>query len=423
MSGLAERPTRALGAPVFEQADLRDLMTRDIPQPAFVIERIVPAVAVTLLGGHGGTGKSILGLTLAAHVAAHRSWCGRIVHGGRAVFLSLEDPASIVLHRLKRIITEYDLPPAAVVANLDVFDGSDIDAALMREVAEGGRRELHETKAMRELHERIGDAALIVVDTASDAFDANENERRKVRQFVRRLARLGREKGAAILLLAHVDKQTAKNVGRNGASQHYSGSSAWHNSARSRLALIPSNHEVELVHEKANFTRTAEPLLLSWSERGVLMPSDLVPNEGRHAIANAQAEADADAVLEALRDATARGVSVPTGRTGPSTAHAVLQTLAALPKHLRGREGRERFWAGLSALECAGSIAVESYRNADRKLRHRFATAPVCARANSPITPTNWSGAGPLSPPICADSETGAESAQTGASDVEEETL
>jgi RecA-family ATPase len=214
MTGLAERPAHALAAPAFDVADLRDLMTRDIPQPSFVIERIVPALAVTLLGGHGGTGKSIVGLTLAAHVAANRSWAGLIVQGGGAVFLSLEDPASLVLHRLKRIITAYDLPPTSVLANLIVLDGSDTDAALMRENVEGGRRELHETKALRELRERVGDAALIVVDNASDGYDGSENERRMVRHFVRVLAQFARERNGAVLLLAHVDKNDCTSARR-----------------------------------------------------------------------------------------------------------------------------------------------------------------------------------------------------------------
>jgi hypothetical protein len=255
---------------------------------------------------------------------------------------------------------------------------------------------------------------LVVVDNASDAFDGNENERRMVRKFVRALAQLAREANGAVLLLAHVDKAAARQA---AAGQNYSGSTGWHNSARSRLALLASNRDVELVHEKCNLALTAGPMLLSWSERGVLMPAEL----GCAADA-ALPDADTDAILAALNEARALDIIVPAARTGPATTQKVLETLTALPKHLRGAAGRERFWVAMTRLLAQKSASSESYRNADSKERTRIVVAKTASSdfaRQSPIPPVELAEREPAHSANCRQSGTGGEPAETGG-DVED---
>src|SRR5690625_5910278 len=91
------------------------------------------------------------------------------------------------------------------------------------------------------MHMAVTDYELIVIDIASDAYDENENSRRDVRFFIRALATLARANDAAVVLLAHIDKVAARN---GGGGNDYSGSTAWHNSARSRIALMQDpNHQ------------------------------------------------------------------------------------------------------------------------------------------------------------------------------------
>ena len=111
-----------------------------------------------------------------------------------------------------------------------------------------------------------------MVDNASDAFAGDENNRRQVRAFMRMLVEVARANDAGLVLLAHVDKSAAK-FGANRNS--YSGSTAWHNSARSRLALTERDGRIELIHEKHNLGPAAEPVPLFWSASGVLMPAGL----------------------------------------------------------------------------------------------------------------------------------------------------
>lgn len=347
--------------------DLADIVTAELPKPRYIVEALIAYCVVTLLGGHGGAGKSMLALIFAAFVACGRAWNGLHVSLGRVVYVSLEDPASVIKNRLQRILRAYDLPAETLQANLVVLDGTDCDSALGRESPASRRFETTET--YEALRGHLAGASLIVIDNASDAFDGNENERRSVRAFVRSLVQLARRDAAnaGVLLLAHIDKASAKFGARGNA---YSGSTAWHNSARSRLALTTEQNRATLVQEKNNFGTPAAPIALRWSDDGVLVPAPSGYIDPARSMTDA---ADAAAVLAALGEAAERRVDVPVGHTGRRTAQNALQAFPALPAALHGATGRERFWRALARLQADGKVRSEEYQNAGRKWRERLA--------------------------------------------------
>lgn len=340
--------------------DLAGLADCGIDPTSHAIESILPYRHATLLGSHGGAGKSMLALTFAAHKACGRDWCGLSVPSGPALYVSLEDPGELVRYRLRRIADEYDLDHAAITDGLLVLDGSAADSVLAAEVNDYGTRRIVPTSVMDEVRSASVGRRLIVIDNASDAFDADENSRRMVRAFVRSLAQIAQNEDAALLLLAHIDKSAARG-GANGNT--YSGSTAWHNSARSRLALVDVDGRIDLVQEKNNLGRKAAPIALTWSDQGVLVP--VSPG----AAGNVARQDDA-AVHAAIRVANAADINVPVGRSGASTAYSVLVTLPELPKALR--VDKSRFWAALTRLERAELIYRETYRNAQRHTKERL---------------------------------------------------
>lgn len=362
----AARSVDATG-PTLRAVDIRDVMGATVPPPRFVVDRLIPADHLTLFGSHGGSGKSILALAICSHVAAGVPWAGFAVEHRPVLFVSLEDAAEIVRYRLRKIIEGYQLDAAAVLAGLTILDGSAGLSALMTEHAAFGVRSLVPTATLGELRAVVADAGLIVIDNASDAYDGPENDRRQVRTFIRELAGLGRANHAGVMLLAHIDKAAARF---GSAGNSYSGSSAWHNSARSRLALVDTRTGKELVQEKLNLGKAADPVRLCWSPDGVLVP------DRAEYIAGA-AVSDADAVLAAITSAMADGVSVPTARSGPATTQRVLENLPDLPANLRGTRGREDFWAAVSDLQRGGRIVAAEYLNDSRHRRERFMVAPV----------------------------------------------
>ena len=345
------------------------LATATYEPPAFVVEGLIPVGHVTLLGAHGGAGKSQLALIIAAHCAAGRNWAGLQVARRRSAFVSLEDGGPLILYRLKRIVETYGLDAARVEQGLMILDGSDGQAALATEVNMMGTRQIMPTASLEEMREMVADAGLIVIDNASDAFDGAENDRRQVRGFVRMLAQLARDNDGAVLLLAHIDKAAAKF---GAAGNSYSGSTAWHNSARSRLAMVQTDAGLELRQEKLNLGRKSPAIELAWSDDGVLIPSRTGPDNNREAQLSAEAATDDTRVLSAIDAAIAAGADVPIARTGPATTLGLLRTVPELGNAYNSRAGKERFWGAMSRLQRSGKIAREPYRDAYRNARERW---------------------------------------------------
>lgn len=345
------------------KVEMDGFMRATYPPPTFIVEQIIPRNEVTLAAGHGGSGKSILFLAIAAHVASGKGWDRFDVEQCPVVFISLEDQGNHVMHRLQKIIGTCLLDADAVASNLQVFDGT-ASPELMTEVNEFGTRKMMPTQMMREIEAAVAGAraGLIIIDNASDAYGGNENERRNVRTFLRHLTSLALTNNAAVVLLAHIDKAAARE-GSNGNS--YSGSTAWHNSTRSRLALVEIDGELQLVHEKFNRSRQAEPIHVIWTDDGVLVP-------GRSATAAAtrdeEAKSDANAALRAMLAAHAHGIVVPAGTRGPATAWSAVEALQEM-ETFWGKNGKRRFNTALLSLQADKLLTRSEFTDKNRNLR------------------------------------------------------
>lgn len=347
--------------PRLAKVDMEGFMQASYPAPTFVVNQLIPRDEVTLGGGHGGSGKSILFLALAAHVASGKGWDRFDVAQCPVVFISLEDQGVHVMHRLQKIIKTYLLDQDAVASNLQVFDGS-ASPELMIEVNEFGTHRLMPTQMMREIESAVAGAGLVIIDNASDAYGGNENERRSVRTFIRHLAGIARANKAAVVLLAHIDKAAARD---GGSGNNYSGSTAWHNSTRSRLALVEVEGQLQLHHEKHNRSQRAEPVTLMWTDDGILVPgnsSTAATNRAQHA------QEDANAALGAMLAAQAHGIRVPAASSGNSTSWHALEHIPEM-EPFRSRDGKRRFHTTLLALQADKLLSKQEFRNDQRKKR------------------------------------------------------
>lgn len=335
----------------------------------FVIEPIIPMNALSLVGGHGEIGKGLLTLALACHVVAGAPWANLPVQQGKVLYLSLEDPAEVILYRLRRICDVYGLDAQAVADGLTVLDGTEADA-LAQEVNVGGIKSIQPTTAMVEFTEALPGHVMAVIDNVSDGFDGDENSRRQVRVFLKMLARQAREHGVAILALAHVDK-TAARYGAQGNT--YSGSTAWHNTPRSRLALTKGEDDaITLTHEKLNLgKKLTDPLSLAFQE-GVLVPIGDQQREVARGFADGRTDKD---VYAAIKAALVAGDTLSTSISGPGTAWRVLANFPELPEALRQRSGKNKVDASLVRLARQGLITKEGYLDVYRKARTRWVLA------------------------------------------------
>ncbi len=338
----------ANGEPWLREVPLAGVATAPSVGVSFAVSPILPRGEVTILGGHGGAGKSICALSMAAAAACGVTWCGFEPEGPlKVAYVSLEDHGDIVRSRLRNILHDLRIAPQLIDGGLRVFDGSDGATALAVEVNDHGVRTLTMTPQWRELVEVCADADIIIVDNASDAYAADENNRAQVRSFMRHLRALARQHNAAVVLLCHIDKMAARGSAQGNS---YSGSTAWHNASRSRLALIPnSDGMVLLVHERSSHRKAAEPVALGWSDTGVLLP---LTGQQRAA----EVGRDAEDVLGVLARAEQLGIRIPTATRGSSTAWHAVADLSGLPAWLSGRQASRRFHAALLWLAEAGPV-------------------------------------------------------------------
>ncbi|MCZ8133421.1 MAG: AAA family ATPase [Rhodobacteraceae bacterium] len=242
-----------------------------VPPRAWLVPDLVPMGKVTLLGGDGGTGKSLLALQLAVAVAIGRTWIGRETRSGSALFLSAEDDRAELHRRLADVVASEAID-FGDLGNLHVSSLAGEDALLTHIDRASGLimpapkyEEIDATMAATR-------PALVVLDTLADLFPGNENDRAQARQFIGLLSGLALRHGAAVVLLAH-PSLSGLTSGRGT-----SGSTAWNNSVRSRLylervttaedgATIEPDPDARILRGmKANYAPAGAEIALTWRD-------------------------------------------------------------------------------------------------------------------------------------------------------------
>ena len=358
--------------PLLKPVSVFDVLSHPAPPPKFVWDGYLPCGVVTLLSAHGGTGKSTIGLMLAVCAALGRSLFGVTVKHCKVLFVSLEDGPNIVRHRLAAICKHWGIDPLALGDRLRIVDGTEypeLFAATAR--GDGGT-----TPTYDELHHLVQktDTGLVVVDNASDAFGGDEIQRRQVRAFIRSLAILARLTNCGVLLLAHVNRTTS-TARRAEGGEGYSGSTAWHNSARSRLFMtrVDDYGPVTLEHQKSNFGPKQEPIVLDW------------PKDGFPQLRQGEAEFDVDeltqhqqghkdnekaiALLKLLAEFESREQYCSPVATARNNVFAMLKSEPAFQRLKLNSDGCRRI---VTQCQRAKWLEPVEYRTHDRKTRPRW---------------------------------------------------
>lgn len=229
----------------------------------WLVHDLIPQKTVTLFGGDGGTGKSLLALQLAVAVASKGGWLGKGVETGPVIYMSAEDDND-ELHRRLADILRAENRDWDDIESLTVRSLAGEDALLAIE----GQVSLIKSELFNELEHRAEGAApaLIVVDTLADVYPSNENDRAKVRQFIGLLRGLALRQNCAVMLLGH-PSLTGMASGTGS-----SGSTAWNNSVRSRLYLsriTDNGFEADpdkrvMTTMKANYGRVGGETHMKW---------------------------------------------------------------------------------------------------------------------------------------------------------------
>lgn len=185
---LQQARTTAQGMPVIVNG--KDLMAMAFPEPAWLVENLIPA-GMTILAGPPKKGKSWFALELAFAVCGGGVFLGRKVQTGKVLFCALEDSPRRFKDRLQK-----QGWTAAALENLDVIFGRDFQRLF------GGQNGLATFTAV------AGGYPLVVVDTISRAFHIRDwNDAAQVTAVLSPLQEATSESGVNLLCLDHHKKR------------------------------------------------------------------------------------------------------------------------------------------------------------------------------------------------------------------------
>lgn len=333
-----------------EVVDFAAWQGRPIPDREWLVRDWLPAGCVSALYGDGGVGKSLVAQQLMTCTAIRRAWFGIVTEPVRSLGLFCEDSKEELWIRQAAINEHYgcgfeDLGACFWLARL----GHDNSLVTFNR---GGAMEL--TPLYFDLLglAKRRKAQLLVLDTAADVFDGEENIRRQVRRFLQAaLGRMAREIDGAVLLCAHPSRSGLSTGEGDGAS------TAWSNTVRSRLFLSRCDDSEHgegariLARRKANYAAANEQIRLHYRD-GVFVP-DEVPTGIIASIEKRNAET---AFLEALDQATAAGRKLSDAKSSGNYApRTLLQVPITTGLKLRDLE------RAMARLFAAGAIRMVPY--------------------------------------------------------------
>ena len=174
-----------------------DAIRLELDRPGLV-DGLLSTTAMTVLYGESGSGKTFVALDLACHVAAGLPWRGMDVEQGVVVYVAAEAPESVQrrVWAWKRHHGVEHLPLVIVTSSVDLLNG-DAEAVL---------------ELIRELRERHGRIALVVIDTLARAMTGNENAPEDMGRFVAACGRIREACEGHVLVVHHCGKDQARGA-------------------------------------------------------------------------------------------------------------------------------------------------------------------------------------------------------------------
>jgi RecA-family ATPase len=252
--------------------DLTAWEGQPVPERQWAVLDRVPDGEVTLLSGEGAIGKSLILKQLAVATVTAKDWLGTMLEPGPVIYLTAEEKADELHFRLHQILGHYSAR-FADLGDLHIKSMKGEDTVLAHPDRAGIIRPTT-------LFEQLFQAALAIkprwvgLDPAANLFAGDENNRSHVQQFIALLTRIAVKGNTAVILVSH-PSLTGINTGSG-----LSGSTAWHNSVRSRLYVKraatekgeepdPNMRMLEVM--KNNYGPPAEAITLRWKD-GLFLP-------------------------------------------------------------------------------------------------------------------------------------------------------
>jgi hypothetical protein len=319
------------------------LRREEMTERPWILGDVLISQVVSLLVGAGGTGKSLLSLTIAAHVVLGRPFLGwEVKRSGRVVVYDAEDSREEQSRRLHAICAVYGLPENEVRAGLslnsdDSFYGgppTSADEVPGLRVTQGNRPARVNVAAIAELTRVASapDVALVIVGPLTDMHTSNENDNPEMNYVMHVLRSVARLADVAVMVVHHTGKVQANAPTLAGSQDAGRGASALAAKARVVMTLFRPSEEdcgaagipadkrqkfARLDIAKANLSGAPDaPRWLRWRDASISTGDSvgvLVQHDGRKAAADT-----AENIARVLRDRMLRA-----GRASLTLAEAV----------------------------------------------------------------------------------------------------
>lgn len=286
--------------------DWTALQDQPVPERKWIVQDWIPKHAVTLLGGDGGLGKSIIGMQLLTAAAIGDKWLGRETLNAKAIGFFCEDTLA-ELHIRQHLINEHFGCEFSDLEAMQAFPRRDHDNLL---ISFDKRGHGTPTKLCNDLadHAVAFGAKILVLDSLHDLFAGNENSRTEARRFMGLLAGVATRIDGCVVVIYH------PSLSGLSSGSGTAGNTAWSNAARSRIYMSAVENEKDcriLSRKKSNYSAPGDEFTVTY-EAGVFV-ADVEPGGIVGAIKKHNVE---DAFLTALDALTKSGAEVGDSKQG-----------------------------------------------------------------------------------------------------------
>jgi archaellum biogenesis ATPase FlaH len=214
-----------------------DWVLEEPPTLEFCVNPYAPIGVVTLINGHGGTGKSLLALYMAVRIAFGLDVFKAPTRSGKVAYLSLEDSEIVFRERLFKIANTmpYQLAPRLQELSKKLMFINRYGIQTLVASSESGN--VVESKILRDLIIllKAHDIKCLITDTFIRTHSLSENDNAQMGALLVLFEKVAMEAKCAVILIHH---QPKGNVSREYASR---GASAITDNARSVISLEKVN--------------------------------------------------------------------------------------------------------------------------------------------------------------------------------------
>ncbi|QFT81875.1 Regulatory protein RepA [Roseovarius sp. THAF27] len=338
--------------------DVADLLSTAAPPREWHVDDWIPAKTVHMLGGPGGTGKSLLAIQLAVATACGLPWIGMdVLKPGPVLYYGAEDDQDEMHRRFADVCHAEGVKPGpgrirlrAAVAEDTIFATLDRTTGKVQPTDLVKRIEAEAVKVR---------PSLLVLDTLANLHALDPNSQEQARAFVSLLIGIAQRCGCTVLLLAHPSRTGMADGSGDGFSV------AWSNSVRSRSYLASDDSDADLrvlKGMKSNYGKSGQEITLRW-EQGAFQPV-------KESVADSYKDR---AVFLAVFDRLFAQGRYLSHKISPTYAPArVAEEEEARAANL----SNDRLRDAMNALLASDVLVIETYKNGSRHEAQRLARGP-----------------------------------------------